>query len=138
MEDPVSLSPPIVHALLVADQVFTEDGKWTLRGLFDRIWSPQYPVEHSPFWVYVALSSIRGEQTVEVRIVDAADPDADPIYRSNQMVRVGHPNDVRELGFSVSGIVFPRAGEYALALTSNGHPLLERRLYLLETPGDEE
>lgn len=128
-------APPIVQALLVADQVFTEEGKWTLRGIFDRIWSPQFPVEHAPFWVYVALSSIRGVQTVEVRIVDSTG-EGDPLYASTQRVRVGHPNDVRELGFSVSGIVFSEAGEYAIQLLSNGQLLLERRLYLLEPPGE--
>jgi len=129
-----SAAPPIVHALLVADQVFTEEGKWTLRGIFDRIWSPHFPVEHAPFWVYVALSSIRGTQTIEVRIVDAGEPDAEPLYASTQRLRVSHPNDVRELGFSVSGIVFPRAGEYVIQLSSNDSLLLERRLYLLEPP----
>ncbi|MCI0365915.1 MAG: hypothetical protein L0Y44_07940 [Phycisphaerales bacterium] len=50
------------------------------------------------------------------------------LAKAETEVEVPDPLAAVEGAFTIRNVVFPKAGEYRLALESNGVPLLERRL----------
>ncbi len=65
----------MVKSFLVADGVIQDraTGKWSVIGIFDRIFSPQFPCVHPVVAIYVKLSDALGRYKVRVEFRDASE-----------------------------------------------------------------
>ncbi|HYF00880.1 MAG TPA: hypothetical protein VEJ18_18305 [Planctomycetota bacterium] len=68
-------APPAVKAFLTADTVIQDraTGKWTVVGVFDRIFAPVFPCVHPWVALYVRLSDAKGRYRVRIEVRDADD-----------------------------------------------------------------
>ncbi len=68
------VDPPVIAALLVADQVYIDQltGKVVVAGIFDRMRVKEFPVDLPPGFIYARTADARSEYTLDVSILDAA------------------------------------------------------------------
>ncbi len=66
---------PRIQAVLIADQVLQEKGsnKWSVIGVFDRIYAHSFPVLHHTMGIYVRLTDAEGGYDVKLELQDALD-----------------------------------------------------------------
>lgn len=122
---------PVVHALLLADQVTVDQGKWSILGVFEYLWTFDFPATLQPFFIFCAVSSLRGPTTIEVSI-RADDPDADELYHASQLAISDDPTAVYDLSFCVSRLTLPEPGAYTVTLHADGEFLLTRPFKLMQ------
>ena len=115
------------QALLVCDAVAHDpNGKTTLYGIFDRIWSSTFPAVHPMFAIYWRCV-VPGPGRVGVSILKPDESiltDLEPVETSNEQ-----PHSMQGT-YTLGGFEFPAEGEYALVLKHNGRELLRSILSL--------
>lgn len=126
MSEPVL---PSVYALVLCGMVYRDSrsGNWTMVGTFDTIHAAQYPAQHAPIAVYVALTEVHGQSSFRIRFV-RADDDEGAIAEIGGRLSAPDPMAVVELGANFPGVVFPEEGEYRVQLVVSDVILIERRI----------
>lgn len=113
---------PIIQALLLADNVYTdaETGKRVIAGVFDSITLPEIP-GHFPqdTCVYVSLTSVRGEIDVMLRYVDL---ESDETLMEHGPTKLFSDDPLVSLDFSVPmpPLPVPHEGVFALEVHAGG------------------
>jgi hypothetical protein len=69
---------------------------------------------------------------IKIRLVDA-DHERDAIIELRGEIQWNDPRMVAELEFTLTGLVFPVPGEYRFEVTSDGSPIMEGRILMLES-----
>jgi hypothetical protein len=66
---------PELKSFLVADHVIQEKGteKWSVIGVFDRIWSKQYPMTYAALGVFAKVADVQGQHAVKIEFRDSDD-----------------------------------------------------------------
>ncbi len=66
---------PLIKSFLVADSVIQDraTGKWTVVGVFDHIYAPQFPCYHPSLGVYLKLADALGRYRVRIEFRDEQD-----------------------------------------------------------------
>lgn len=64
---------PEILTFLIADQVIQEKGtnKWSAIGIFDHIYSDQFPLVHQNLGLYVRLTEANGDYKIRIELVDS-------------------------------------------------------------------
>lgn len=68
------MTPPILQALVLADQVYIDatTHKKVIAGTFNRVWAPSFPtVFERGTWAYICLTEVREPVKIQLRYVDA-------------------------------------------------------------------
>lgn len=121
------MSGPVGHALLVCDAVARDpNGKITLYGIFDRIWTSQFPAVHSLFSIYWRCL-IPGPGRAGVTILR---PDGSPLTELEPVETNKESSHVLQGTYTLGNFEFPTDGEYAVVLKYNDIELLRVPLYL--------
>jgi len=111
---------PIVKAVLLADQVFRQEGngKWCIIGEFDKILAPRFPARHPSLAVFLKITSAEGEYGVHIEIHDSSD---------RCVTRIGGlALDAKDrlatfgVGLQASNLVLPKAGAYRVRVFFDG------------------
>lgn len=115
------------QALLACDAVAHDpNGKITLYGIFDRIWSSTFPVVHPMFAIYWRCL-IPGPGRVGVAILRTDGSilaDLEPVETSKEQLHSMQGT------YTLGGFEFPAEGEYSLVLKCNGTEILRSILFL--------
>jgi len=128
------MAGPILVGLIFADRVITEKNeKKGIIGTFTRFLSPQFPVVFPPWAIYAAVTEVDSEEhgfTLEL----VAEDGGDVVVPVEGKFRVEKRTDVAELGVTVMGAVFPKAGRYKLTFKVDGHEVGTRVLLVDQVP----
>lgn len=113
-------SNPKVKAFLVCDQVIrSTDGKWSVIGVFRRVHSPQFPVFHARFGIYVMLGEMNGTYDLVIEFVDPAESLS--LGKAElRGLKHNRPLEDFETGINLPGLQFPKEGTYEIHLSVNG------------------
>jgi Family of unknown function (DUF6941) len=139
---PTGLEPDVL-SLVVCDQIITDrmTGKQSLIGMFSTIHATRFPATQPQLCVYVSMTDGREKTPVTIRIIDSEE-EREPIVSGQGVVHFKNPRAIANLALQFHGLSFPKAGEYRVQLLSDGTPLREARLHLVQakrrTPGQEE
>lgn len=123
--------------LLVADYAnVDQDGKVNVMGIFNQINAKTFPTIHPEMRVVFTLLASpaeAGEKRVTLRLIAE---DGEPIFDWERTTNVpaqpgGKPTVVNQI-LRVTGIVFPRAGEYAFHVLVNGEERGSTPIYLTQ------
>jgi hypothetical protein len=127
--------PPEVITLTPASVVHQDaiSGHYSILSVLTNISPNQYPFRMPVMFIYMELTSGRGETPLQVRIIDV-DEARPPVFDVSMTVQFSSPLFVLQGALKKHEVVFPEAGQYRIQLFSAGQLLKERRLFLLESP----
>jgi len=114
------------HALLTCDAIARDpNGKITLYGIFDRIWTASFPIVHPMFCIYwrcshPALASCR----------DYCRPDGQTLTELEPAETSKEAPHVMQGTYTLGAFQFPASGEYKLLLMYNSSEVLRSSLHL--------
>lgn|SRR2546422_6806857 len=68
-------APPVITSFLIADAVIQDrlTGKWTVVGIFDKIYGPAFPCVHPTLALYLKFADAQGRYRVRVEFRDEDD-----------------------------------------------------------------
>lgn len=120
---------PIVLAMLICDHYYrdTHTGKSILSGTFSSINCVQFPSKHGNCAVYIALSDVATDGTVQLTFKKE---DGDFSMKLPPW-NVRCPDDRRaviEIGGNINGLPLPEEGNYEFVVSWNGAEIFHRRL----------
>jgi len=120
---------PIVLAMLICDHYYrdTHTGKSILSGTFSSINCVQFPSKHGNCAVYIALSDVAQDGTVQLTFKKE---DGDFSMKLPPW-NVRRPDDRRavvEIGGNINGLPLPEEGNYEFVVSWNGAEIFQRRL----------
>ena len=120
-------------ALLVCDYVYIDPytGKRSVHGIFSTFLADAFPVPLPACAVYAAITECHPPVTLRIRVIDANE-EHDPIFEAQGVVTAADPLAVLELNFAVAGMTIPSPGEYRVQLFAGDHPILERRMMVID------
>lgn len=129
---------PDVKALLLCDRVQRDSatGKFTIMGVFDRIWARAFPANQGEFGVYANVTNMNGSYLFSIQFF-LARPEGDEQLaelRGQQPHFVRDPLARIELGFNLPGILLPQAGRYYVRLVANEQQLQDLALTVAQQP----
>jgi hypothetical protein len=97
--------------------------------VFSGFQAATYPAPMPRMVVYLALTDGRGSVPVTLRLVDAADDSAPPLFRfDTPPVPFASPLDVKELAIEVPAVTVPAPGLYRWQVLCAGEVIHERKL----------
>lgn len=128
-----------IDLAVVADAAnVSQEGKLNILGIFDTIWAREFPFRHASMVFVVRVGADFTEQGVhpmEVRLVDA---DGEQIFSAEGPLQVtgGTPGRAIKphIVMGLSGVAFPRAGDYAFEILIDGRHMRSVPLYIVEGP----
>ena len=107
---------PLKAAVFVACDSVSRDpntGKSTLYGLFDRVWSPEFPCRSKPFALYAKLTG-QGKHPISIHLVAPRGP-SEKLGESEIEIK---PKAACVLQADLVGVEFKRPGTYEMQLRS--------------------
>lgn len=129
------VTPPVLVALLLCDQVIDDrlTNKKSAIGLFNAIVVPTLPTRVPQVSVMATLTEIRTRCPLELRLL--RDTDNQMLMRSQGFVDSPGMLAIADLVFSLHGVMFDRAGQYAFELLCDDQLLGRRRFHVVHHPG---
>ncbi len=125
------LPPPTSIALVVCDNVYQESGgKRALVGLFNQVFSTEFPAHHHKVCVFVSITSLRPGTICKLDIVNA-ETDAAVVSVQGPLPD-DQPTTVCDLVFELRNLVFTEPGTYYVRFWGNDHILMQRPMEVLQ------
>ena len=124
---------PIVLAMVICDHYYRDahTGKSILTGTFNSINCVQFPSKHGNCAVYIALSDVATDGTVQLTF-KKEDGDFNMKLPPGQVRRPKNRRDVVEIGGNINGLPLPEEGYYEFLVSWNGLEISSRRLRALK------
>ena len=101
---------PELKSFLVADRVIQEKGtdKWSVIGVFDRIWGSKFPLVHPSLGIFVKVADVEGDHPV---VIDLRDTEDKLVGKFEGMgVKVEGSPQVVAFGVQTFNLAIPKAG----------------------------
>lgn len=124
---------PFPLALVICDFIYRDPytSKFTLLGTFSTITGRDYPLHHPHLFVYAALTGGRGKMPLRLELVSTNEEDKLLSKLEGEVDCSEDPRAIQEFSFGFNGLIFPKAGEYRIALYANDEFMVERRLLVM-------
>lgn len=124
---------PIVLAMVICDHYYRDahTGKSILTGTFNSINCVQFPSKHGNCAVYIALSDVATNGTVQLTF-KKEDGDFNMKLPPWQVRRPENRMDVVEIGGNINGLPLPEDGYYEFIVSWDGLEISSRRLRALK------
>lgn len=112
-------APPVVTSFLIADAVIQDrlTGKWSVVGIFDKIYGAAFPCVHPTLALYIKFADAQGRYRVKVEFRDADDKVVSAFERiefeAKDRLRGG------DFGFTTHGLPLGKPGRYRFQLYLN-------------------
>jgi hypothetical protein len=128
-----------VDLAVIADAAnVSQEGKLNILGVFDTIWTREFPFRHSAMVFVVRMKADfteRGIHQMELRLMDA---DGAQLFKAEGAMQVpggapGRPVKPH-LIMGLGGISFQRAGDYSFEVLVDGQALKSVPLYVMDAP----
>jgi hypothetical protein len=107
---------PSVVAMLICDQIITEEGtnKRSLIGVFDNLFTLQFPVIVPKVGVYAKLADAEGQYLFRIRVVDLKDESL--IGEVQVQADIPDGSQYSEIALNFGGVPLPDEGRYEFQL----------------------
>ena len=107
---------PELKSFLVADRVMQEKGtdKWSIIGVFDRIWGRQFPMIHASLGLFVKVADVEGTHPIRIEFRDSEDRVL-ATFKGMEVSIQGAPQLVA-FGIQTHSLPLPNAGKYHFML----------------------
>ena len=124
-----------IVAMIFAERVIVEQDshKHTIIGAFDRFNADGFPAIFLPWTIYAAVSNLEGDHTFTMTLV--RDEGDELVVSINGGFKVAEKLDVVQLVVPVTGVVFPKEGNYTLGFQVDGEPVGSRVLRVMSSKG---
>lgn len=121
------MAEPVLVGLLFADRVITENNnKKGIIGTFTNFHSYQYPVAFPPWYIYAAVTNIKGEHNFSINL--ANDKSQHVIVSFGGKIGSDDLKAVCELSIPLVNVMFPEPGAYNLIFNIDGKQIGSRVL----------
>ena len=112
-------APPIISSFLIADAVIQDrlTGKWSVIGVFDKIYGPSFPCVHPNLALYVKFADAQGRYRVRVEFRNAEDKIVSTFERIEFEVKDRLQSG--DFGVSTHGLPLEKTGRYQFQLYLN-------------------
>lgn len=116
---------PELKAILVCDSVIADKltDKYTLIGIFDRIYLVKFPTAYSPVCLYVAFTGALGDYSIRIEFYDRGE---DKRLANIPLPRGIHSSDrlkVNQVVCQFPPLQFPHEGNYEIRVYANDEML---------------
>ena len=111
---------PVISSFLIADSAIQDrlTGKWTVVGIFDKIYGQAFPCVHPNLALYVKFADAQGRYRVKVEFRDGEDKLVSAFERiefeAKDRLRGG------DFGVATQGLPLEKPGRYQFQLYLNG------------------
>jgi len=123
----ISAIEPDIIAILTADKVIREDnGKFGIIGIFSSFTFPGFPAVAPPWFIFVAVSNIRGEHEFSFNLVEKSSTVV--VLSVGGKMEIKDPADELPIVIPVSNVTFPKEGIYTLFFSIDGREYAHRKL----------
>jgi hypothetical protein len=131
-EEKTDSHAPFALSMIICDAVHLDPSteKAFILGCFASIRAMDFPALHPEMTVFAEVTDCRGPTPFLVRIVDA-DEHSEPVAEVPMEIDIPDPLATAFLVLRLSGLIFPKPGEYRVQLFSGNTHLMERRLILV-------
>jgi hypothetical protein len=121
---------PTVNALLFSTGVYRDLTRLVyLLGIFNGFCAEVFPAPMPRSYVYLSVTDGHGPVELTMRLVDAADDDATPLFEFDVPPALFRsPLDVKEVVAEVPPVTFTKSGVYRWQVVCGGAVIHERRL----------
>lgn len=124
------IEPPVCLAMVLCNHAIRDArGVYTLVDLMREFTHERFPVTYSNFSMYAEVTGVRGKADFDVELTG---PSGEALRCGSLSVDARGPLDIIALCVELRNVEFGGPGEYVIALSTEGHPLQERRLRLCE------
>ena len=115
----MSPSKPKIITFLIADSVIQEKGsnKWSVIGIFDRIFASKFPTLHNNMALYMRLSDAEGEYDIRIEFVDSEGKKLS-VFEGIKL-KVGSKLNHPDFGIRTQNLIIPKPGKYHFDLYFN-------------------
>jgi len=128
-----------VDIAVIADGAnVSQEGKLNILGVFDTIWTPEFPFRHSTMVFVVRMKADfteQGPHRMDVRLMDA---DGGQLFRAEGPMQVPGSAPGRPLKphviMALNGVSFAKAGDYSFEVIVDGQHMKSVPLYVMSTP----
>ncbi len=128
-----------VDLAVIADAAnVSQEGKLNILGVFDTIWAREFPCRHGAMVFILRVRADfteQGSRQLQVRLMDA---DGAQLFKAEGPLQVpaGVPGRAAKphLIMGLSGISFPKPGDYSFEVIVDGHHMTSVPLYVMEAP----
>ena len=125
MSDSPELTRPVLQALILADDIYTDQqtGKKVIAGTFGCLWASEFPTQFSrKTKAYVNLTNCHGKLVLKLQWIDLKD-DSVLMASPEIQIQVDDPLVNCEVIIEVPGFPLPHEGMFAFELYCNEHRL---------------
>lgn len=128
-----------VDLAVIADAAnVSQEGKLNILGVFDTIWTREFPFRHAAMVFVVRMRADfteQGAHRMEVRLMDA---DGGQLFKAEGPMQVpggvpGRPLKPHVI-MGLGGISFQKPGDYSFEVIVDGHHMKSVPLYVMDTP----
>ncbi len=128
---------PFALSMILCDAVHLDPGtgKAYILGCFGSIGANRFPASHPGMTVFAEVTDCHGKTKFLIRAIDVDEQDG-PVAEAETEVDIPDPLAITMLVLRLEEMVFPKPGEYRVQLFSGDVPLMERRLSLVQNPGE--
>lgn len=114
------MAPPLlIHSFLIADAVIQDrqTGKWTVVGIFDKIYGASFPCVHPSLALYVKFADAQGRYRVKVEFRDSEDK----LISAFERIEFEVKDRLRggDFGVATHGLPLEKPGRYQFQLYLN-------------------
>ncbi len=128
-------SKPVIKSFLIADSVIQEKGsnKWSAIGIFDRIYTHNFPFLHANTALYIKLADAEGEYELKIEFVDSSGRKLG-IFEGIKL-KVLSKLDTPDFGIKTQNLFIPASGKYHFDLYFNNQHCANIPLIVEEIKG---
>lgn len=112
-------APPVIRSFLIADAVLQDrlTGKWSVIGIFDKIYGPAFPCVHPSLALYLRFADAQGRYRVRVEFRDADGK----VICAREGIEFEAKDQLQDgdFGLTTHGLPLERPGRYQFRLYLN-------------------
>lgn len=115
------------YLLFCAGKAADENGNLSLHGIFDRVFSRQFPTSHTPFRAVFKLSAVKAVVDKELALKITLNVDGEEVAEmSGNLKTTIEKGNALVPDVDLSQFVFPKPGNYTVKLFLDNKLLIER------------
>ncbi len=123
---------PRALAFIICDTVIDDKAtnKKSLIGMFNNLYSAEFPCRHSALNVFISLTEGHGEY--QCSLVCVKDDESQKIVQLSGPLKFDNPLSVVEAKFEIRGMVLPEPGMYRFDLLCGDVPVVSRKFKVIK------
>lgn len=121
--------------MIICDNVITDETtkKKSLIGIFEHVYSPQFPCVHGSLSLYIKLSDAAGDYQFRLELYDL-EANRKIGEGTTPLITIKDRQSIHEIVFNLLGLVFERPGKYEFRLYANDELIEPKTFNVFQIP----